>query len=164
MTGVLLSAANWPIVGQIAWLLGKFINLIYTSLDNLLGSFDTGLVGISVIIFTIVVYTCLLPLTIKQQRSAKMSAVMNPEIQAVQKKYKGKTDQVSMMRQQEEMRQVYDKYGTSMMGGCLPLSDAVPVCIVSGCQQRGTVCAGCKKCSGSSKPFYYDSKSGGFSA
>ena len=126
MTGVLLSAANWPIVGQIAWLLGKFINLIYTSLDNLLGSFDTGLVGISVIIFTIVVYTCLLPLTIKQQRSAKMSAVMNPEIQAVQKKYKGKTDQVSMMRQQEEMRQVYDKYGTSMMGGCLPLLIQMP--------------------------------------
>lgn len=126
MTGVLLSAANWPIVGQIAWLMGKVINLIYTTLDNLLGSFDTGLVGISVIIFTIVIYTCLLPLTIKQQRSAKMSAVMNPEIQAVQKKYKGKTDQVSMMRQQEEMRQVYDKYGTSMMGGCLPLLIQMP--------------------------------------
>lgn len=126
MTGVLLSAANWPIVGQIAWLFGKIINLIYTTLDSLFGNFDTGLVGISVIVFTIVIYTCLLPLTIKQQRSAKMTAVMNPEIQAIQKKYKGKTDQVSMMRQQEEMRQVYDKYGTSMMGGCLPVLIQMP--------------------------------------
>lgn len=39
-----------------------------------------------------------------------------------------------MLKQQEEMQQVYDKYGTSMTGGCLPLlnTDAVPVCLVPG--------------------------------
>jgi len=121
----LLSAANWPIVGQICWLLGKVMNFIYTTLDNVLPS-DTGLVGLSIIIYTIIVYTCMLPMTINQQKTTKMQAVINPEVQAIQKKYKNKKDQASMMKQQEEIQQVYDKYGTSMMGGCLPLLIQMP--------------------------------------
>lgn len=56
-----------------------------------------------------------------------MTSVMNPELQAIQKKYRNKKDQASMMKQQEEMQQVYDKYGTSMMGGCLPLLVQMPL-------------------------------------
>ena len=103
MTFSLLTAANWPIVGQICWLLGKVMNFIYTILDSILPS-DSGLVGLSIIIYTILVYTCMMPLTIKQQRTAKMSSVMNPELQAIQKKYKNKKDQASMLKQQEEMQ------------------------------------------------------------
>ena len=122
----LLSAANWPIVGQICWLLGKVMNFIYTILDNLLTT-DNGLVGLSIIIYTILVYMCMLPMTINQQKSSKMMAVINPEVQAIQKKYRNKKDQASMMKQQEEIQQVYDKYGTSMMGGCLPLLVQMPL-------------------------------------
>lgn len=125
MTVSLLTAANWPIVGQICWLLGKVMNFIYTMLDNTLTT-DTGLVGLSIIIYTIVVYTCMLPMTINQQKTTKMQAVITPEVQAIQKKYKNKKDQASMMKQQEEIQQVYDKYGTSMMGGCLPLLIQMP--------------------------------------
>lgn len=125
MTASLLTAANWPIVGQICWVLGKVMNFIYTILDNTLAT-DNGLVGLSIIIYTILVYTCMIPLTINQQRTSKMSSVMNPEIQAIQKKYRNKKDQASMMKQQEEIQQVYDKYGTSMMGGCLPLLIQMP--------------------------------------
>lgn len=121
----LLSAANWPIVGQLCWLLGKVMNFIYTILDSALPG-NNGLVGLSIILYTIFVYTLMIPLTIKQQRSQKMTSVMNPEIQAVQKKYRNKKDQASMMKQQEEIQQVYDKYGTSMMGGCLPLLIQMP--------------------------------------
>ena len=124
--GTLLTAANWPIVGQIAWVLGKVMNLIYNTLDNLLPS-DHGLIGWSIIIYTIIVYTLMLPLTIKQQRSSKLMALINPEVQAVQKKYKNKRDQASMMKQQEEIQQIYDKYGTSMTGGCLPLLIQMPL-------------------------------------
>ena len=77
-------------------------------------------IGVSIIIFTIIVYTILLPLTIKQQKFSKMQAVMNPEIQKIQKKYAGKKDQVSMQKQQEEMNMVYEKYGVKMSSGCLP--------------------------------------------
>ena len=114
--GTLLTAADWPIIGQIAWVLGKVMNFIYNTLDNLLPT-DTGLIGWSIIIYTIFVYTLMLPMTIKQQRTSRMTSLMNPEIQAIQKKYKNKKDQASMMKMQEETQQVYDKYGTSMMGG-----------------------------------------------
>lgn len=124
--GTLLTAANWPIIGQIAWVLGKVMNFIYNTLDQLLPT-DNGLIGWSIIIYTIFVYTLMLPMTIKQQRSSRMTSLMNPEIQAIQKKYKNKKDQASLMKQQEEMQQVYDKYGTSMMGGCLPLLIQMPL-------------------------------------
>ena len=55
-----------------------------------------------------------------------MTAVMNPELKEIQKKYRGKKDQASMIAQQEETQQVYDKYGVSMMGGCLPLLIQMP--------------------------------------
>ena len=93
------SAANWPIVGQICWLLGKVMNFIYTILDNMLST-DTGLVGLSIILYTIFVYTLMLPMTINQQKSSRMMAVINPEVQKIQKKYKNKRDQPSMMKQQ----------------------------------------------------------------
>ena len=121
----LLTAANWPIVGQICWLLGKVMNFIYTMLIDTF-HIENGTVGWSIIIYTIIVYTCMLPMTINQQRTSKMSSVMNPEIQEIQKKYRNKKDQASMMKQQEEIQQVYDKYGTSMMGGCLPLLIQMP--------------------------------------
>ena len=120
MEGVVLTAASWPIIGQIADLLGMVMNFIYEILDKILPS-DVGLVGLSIILYTILVYTLMMPLTIKQQRTSKMTSVMNPEIQAIQKKYKNKRDQASQLKMQEEMQQVYDKYGTSMTGGCLPM-------------------------------------------
>lgn len=126
MTVSLLTAANWPIVGQLCTLLGKVMNAIYIMLDGILPS-DHGLVGLSIILYTILVYTCMMPLTIKQQRTSKMSSVMNPEIQAIQKKYRNKRDQASLAKQQEEIQQVYDKYGSSMMSGCLPLLIQMPL-------------------------------------
>lgn len=120
MEGVVLTAANWPIVGQISWILGKVMNLIYTVLDNILPS-DVGLVGLSIILYTIIVYMVMMPLTIKQQRTSKMTSVMNPELTAIKKKYQNKRDQASQLKMNEEMQQVYDKYGTSMTGGCLTL-------------------------------------------
>lgn len=68
MVPSLLTAANWPIVGQLCWILGKVMNFIYNFLDKCLPS-DSGLVGLSIILYTIFVYTLLLPLTIKQQRT-----------------------------------------------------------------------------------------------
>ncbi|MDR1800559.1 MAG: YidC/Oxa1 family membrane protein insertase [Lachnospiraceae bacterium] len=122
---ILASAANWPIVGQIAWLLGKVMNFIYTMLEKILPS-EHGLVGWSIIIFTILVYMLMLPLTIRQQKTSRLTSVMNPEIQAIRKKYGGKRDQASMLKMQEETQKVYDKYGTSMAGGCLPLLIQMP--------------------------------------
>ncbi|MCR5120719.1 MAG: YidC/Oxa1 family membrane protein insertase [Lachnospiraceae bacterium] len=84
-------------------------------------------VGIAIILFTIIVYVLLLPLTIKQQKFAKLSNKMNPELQAIQAKYKGKNDQESMMKMQTETQAVYAKYGTSPSGSCVQLLIQMPI-------------------------------------
>ena len=94
---------------------------------NVLSAIGIENIGICIIIFTVIVYTFMIPLTIKQQKFSKMSAVMQPELQKIQKKYEGKKDQASMLKQQEEMQIVYDKYGTSMSSGCLPLLIQMPI-------------------------------------
>lgn len=106
-------------INFIAGIFGKIMNLIFEALYSL-GITDVGLnIVISTILFTIIVYTLLLPFTIKQQKFSRISAVMNPEIQAIQSKYKGKNDQASMLKMQEETKLIYTKYGTSPTGGCL---------------------------------------------
>lgn len=125
MYGILAAGyADWPIIHQISWLLGKVMNGIYNVMD---GVFGVQNIGVCIIIFTIIVYTLMIPLTIKQQKWSKMSSVMNPEIQKIQKKYANKKDQASMLKQQEELQTVYEKYGTSPTGGCLPMLIQMPV-------------------------------------
>lgn len=84
-------------------------------------------IGLCIILFTIVMKLLMLPLTLKQQKSSKLMTVMQPELQAIQKKYKGKNDNDSMMRMNVETKAVYEKYGTSMTGGCLPLLIQLPI-------------------------------------
>ena len=115
MEGVLLTQSTTPIIGQIAWILGKLMDGIYNVLNGLFGIQN---IGLCIVVFTIIIYTLLLPLTIKQQKFSKMMSAMNPELQAIQKKYRNKKDQASMLKMQEETQLVYEKYGTSPVGGC----------------------------------------------
>ncbi len=110
------SMADWPIIKQIAYLLGFLMRGIFL----LFGHFGIYNIALCIIIFTIVTRLILYPLTVRQQRFSKLNSVMAPEIQAIQKKYEGKRDQVSMQRMQMEQRLVYDKYGVSMSAGCWP--------------------------------------------
>ncbi len=125
MYGILAAGyADWPVIHQVAWLLGKLMNGIYNVMDGLFGIQN---IGVCIIIFTIIIYTLMIPLIIKQQKWSRMSAVMQPEIQKVTKKYAGKKDQTSMLRQQDEMNAIYDKYGITPTGGCLPLLVQMPI-------------------------------------
>ena len=111
------------ILGPIATVLGYVMDILF----RFTSSFSVFNVGLCIILFTIVMKTLMIPLTIKQQKTTKLMSVMNPEIQAIQKKYKGKSDQESMQRQNVEIQAVYEKYGTSMTGGCLPLLIQMPI-------------------------------------
>ncbi len=124
MSGIILTQSSTPIIGQVAWLLGILMDGIFKILDTL---FNIENIGLSIIIFTIVIYTLMIPLTVKQQKFQKLSAVMNPEIQQIQKKYKGKKDQASQQKMMEETKLVYEKYGTSQVGGCLQLLIQMPI-------------------------------------
>ena len=111
------------ILGPIATVLGYVMDILF----RFTSSFGVFNVGLCIILFTIVMKTLMIPLTIKQQKTTKLMSVMNTEIQAIQKKYKGKSDQESMQRQNVEIQAVYEKYGTSMTGGCLPLLIQMPI-------------------------------------
>ncbi|MBE5825358.1 MAG: YidC/Oxa1 family membrane protein insertase [Butyrivibrio sp.] len=123
MKGVLLTQYDGKIVGPVAWLLGHLMNGIF----NVLNSIGLPNIGLAIIIFTIVIYLCLLPLTYKQQKFSKLQAKMSPELQAIQAKYKGKKDNDSMLAMQEETKEVYAKYGVSQTGSCLQLLIQMPI-------------------------------------
>ena len=124
MSGILLTAYSGAILGPIAKVLGWVMNGIYMAMYNLFGIED---VALSIILLTAVIYLCLLPLTIKQQKFSKMTQIMQPEIQAIQNKYKNKKDQASMQAMQQETQLVYEKYGVSPAGSCVQMVIQMPI-------------------------------------
>ena len=124
MPGILLTQSNTFIIGPIAKVLGWILDKIYIFLDTV---FHVQNISVCIIIFTFVIYMCMLPLTIKQQKFSKMQSVMMPEIQKLQKKYAGKRDQASMLKMQQEQQLIYEKYGSSPTGGCLPMLIQLPI-------------------------------------
>ncbi len=111
--------------GVIVQVLGWIMEILF-AFTNLFGVVN---IGLSIILFTLVTKLILFPLSLNQQKSSKIQAVIQPEIQAIQKKYKGKNDNDSMMKMNVETRAVYEKYGASMTGGCLPLLIQFPIMI-----------------------------------
>lgn len=123
MDFILLTQNTTPIIGQVAKLLGWIMNGIFYVIDKI----GIPNVGLAIILFTIVVYILLMPLTIKQQKFSKLSAKMNPELQAIQAKYKGRSDNDATMAQNAEIQAVYAKYGVSPTGSCVQLLIQMPI-------------------------------------
>ena len=122
-TMILATKSGTPIIGQIAVVMGWIMNAIYKVLEAV----GIQNLGLCIIIFSILIYLCMTPLQIKQQKFSKLSAIMQPEIQKIQKKYQGKKDQDSMMKMQEETQAVYQKYGVSATGSCVQLAIQMPI-------------------------------------
>lgn len=124
MTTIILTQYSGSILGPIARVLGWIMNGIYVFLANVFGIEN---IGITIIVLTVLIYMCMLPLTIKQQKFSKLQQKMQPEVKAIQEKYKGKRDQESQMAMNEETQALYAKYGISPTGTCLPLLLQMPV-------------------------------------
>lgn len=124
MTDIILTQYNGKILGPIAKFLGWIMDGIYISMDHLFGIQN---IGLSIIILTLIIYACLFPLTYKQQKFSKLSMKMQPELQAVQAKYKGKKDTDSMQKMQEETSRIYEKYGVSPTGSCVQMLIQMPI-------------------------------------
>ena len=124
MEMILATKSSTPIIGQLATVMGWIMDGIY----KLLNIFGIQNIGLCIIIFSILIYALMTPLQIKQQKFSKLSAVMQPELQKIQKKYKGKnSDQAAMQKMQEETQAVYQKYGVSPTGSCLQLAIQFPI-------------------------------------
>lgn len=124
MTELYLTAYDGAILGPIAKGLGWIMDKIYSFMSNVCGIDN---IALTIIIFTVFIYLVLLPLTYQQQKFSVLSRKMQPEIKAVQEKYKGKKDQASMQAQQEETQMIYDKYGISPTGSCVQMLIQMPI-------------------------------------
>lgn len=110
-------------------------NWLYTIFGFILTYIDKGVylvfgihnTGICIILFTLVVYLLMYPLNAKQQKSTRLMNKIQPEMKEIQKKYKGKKDQASQLKMNEETQALYAKYGISPFGGCLPMLVTLPI-------------------------------------
>lgn len=123
MEVICLTQNSTFIIGWVSKILGLIMEGIFSVLD-LIGIPN---IGLAIILFTIVVNLLMLPITIKQQKFSKLSAKMQPEIQAIQNKYKNKKDTDSQMAMNQEVQMVYAKYGVSPTGSCLYMLIQMPI-------------------------------------
>jgi membrane protein insertase, YidC/Oxa1 family, C-terminal domain len=114
------------IIGPIARLIGTIMNGLYMFLNNVFGIQN---IALCIILFTIIIYLLMTPLTYKQQKFSRLTQEMQPEINAIREKYKNKKDQASMQKMNEETQLVYEKYGVSTMGSCVQLLINFPIFI-----------------------------------
>ena len=118
------------VLTKVGGVLGPFATVLGIIMDwlfKLTSIFGIQNIGLCIILFTLVTKLLMFPLTLKQQKSSKLMSIMQPELNAIQAKYKGKSDQESMMKQNVEIQALYEKYGTSMTGGCLQLVIQMPI-------------------------------------
>ncbi|PZU35703.1 MAG: membrane protein insertase YidC [Actinomyces sp.] len=116
----------WPLMVAVAWVMvyiHKFLVLIG------IGKPDAPGVAwvLSIIGLTVFVRILIMPLFVKQIRASRGMQLMQPELQALQAKYKGKKDPASRQRQQEEMMALYRKHGTNPFSSCMPILIQMPI-------------------------------------
>ena len=112
-----------PLEVAVSWLIVQF----HSAFSPLFGD-DSGLTwALSIIGLVVVIRILLIPLFVKQIRSSRGLQLLQPEMAAIQKKYKGKTDQESRQKQSAEMMALYRKHGTNPFSSCLPLLAQAPV-------------------------------------
>ena len=126
MSAIELTAYNGKILGPIAKILGWIMSGIYDVIYRISGGTIES-IPLAIFVMTILIYMCLLPLTIKPQKFSKLSQKMQPEIQAIQNKYKNRKDQESMMAMNEETQLLYEKYGISPTGSCVQMFIQMPI-------------------------------------
>lgn len=124
MNFVFLAQTSNFILKPFAWILSKIINVLF----ELIYSFTVShSLGITIILFTVIVRSVLMPLTLKQQRSTRKMQRIQPQIQKIQDKYKNKTDPESKQKMSMEMQEIYTKNKTSPFTGCLPMLIQMPI-------------------------------------
>lgn len=114
----------WPLKVAVAWVMVYIHKALV-----LLGLPDGPGVAwvLSIVGLTIVVRIIIMPLFVKQIRASRGMQLMQPELQALQAKYKGKNDPASKQRQQEEVMALYRKHGTNPFASCLPIIIQMPI-------------------------------------
>ena len=115
---IALEAENGFIDTILTWI-GKFLKILTVVTG---GYYVLGL-----FLFAIVVEIIMLPFGIKQQKTSIKQAKLRPREMAIRNKYKGRNDQATMQKMQQEIQALYQSEGVSQFGGCLPLLLQIPI-------------------------------------
>ncbi|MDR1208942.1 MAG: YidC/Oxa1 family membrane protein insertase [Clostridiales bacterium] len=112
------------IVGPIAWFLGLILNFIFNAVV-MLG--ETNSLGWAIILFTVVARTLMLPIGFKQQKSTFAMRKMQPEVDAIRKKYEGLNDRESQQAMAADTQALYARHKYNPLAGCLPMLITLPI-------------------------------------
>ena len=111
-------------MGWITSFFGMIFNYIF---EIVAMGMPVATLGITIIIFTVVTRVLMTPLQIMQQRTTKGMAVIQPELEKLQKKYKDKKDAASQAEYSAAMQSLYKKHKVNPLAGCLPLLIQLPL-------------------------------------
>jgi len=110
------------------WILEAILVLFHSLFTTIGLNADAGVTWVlSIIGLVLVVRAALIPLFVKQIRSQRAMYVLQPDLQKLQKKYKGRKDRDSRERMAKEQMDLYKKHGSSPFASCLPLIAQMPV-------------------------------------
>ena len=87
----------------------------------------TGSYALALLLYALMFKILFLFFGVKQQKNQIKLAKLTPKMEVIKAKYKGRTDQVSMQKQQQEIMELQQKEGYSAFSGCLPLLIQLPI-------------------------------------
>src|SRR3954471_14622015 len=114
----------YPLEYAVAWIMVNFHSLL-TGIGLPSASGYTW--ALSIVGLVIVIRIVLIPLFVKQIKASRGLQLIQPEIQKIQKKYKGKTDQASRQAMTQETMALYQESATNPFASCLPILLQSPV-------------------------------------
>lgn len=85
--------------------------------------------GIAVMLITLIIRLIMIPVTKKTAMQSENLQKAKPELDKLEKKYAGKTDQDAMMRKSQEMMMIYKKYDINPLSSCLFAFIQIPLLI-----------------------------------
>ncbi|MFM8927788.1 MAG: membrane protein insertase YidC [Rhodoluna sp.] len=110
------------------WILEAVMVLFHSLFTAMGANADAGVTWVASIVgLVLVVRAALIPLFVKQIRSQRTMYLLQPDLQKLQKRYKGKNDRDSRERLAREQMELYKKHGSSPFSSCLPLIAQMPV-------------------------------------
>ena len=81
---------------------------------------------LSIIGLVLVIRAALIPVFLAQVKAQRRMRLLQPDLLALQEKYRGKTDQLSRQAMAQEQMALYRKHGTNPLSACLPLLIQAP--------------------------------------
>ncbi len=114
--------------------MGQIIDFIVGGLAAVIKAFATvgfGNIAFGIILFTIAIRLCLLPLTLKAVRSSRAMQQLQPLIKEINEKYKTKPGERlapdKAQKKQAEIMALYSEYSVNPAAGCLPMLIQIPI-------------------------------------